>query len=273
MANLSRSSSRRSSGNGQVDAIGNNHPILTEDLIKAAAQVFDPALVFKLTLHARGINTIRPTAMYGCINVTEIDLSFNKIDRIQGLERCTALRKLTLIGNRLKRVEGLEHLESLEVLQLQENRIERVDDLYLGTLAALPSLRALYLQNIDGTLANPVARQGGYRDAVLSRLPNLRTLDGERKPHMMGYAKAASSAVQAAAFADMDVTIEDIDIPRPAPWLEGWSWEEGAETGALLKGINANVKALRSKVDQCRMLMNAVNDELKKARKQAAVAE
>lgn len=46
--------------------------------------------------------------------------------------------------------------------------------------AALPSLRALYLQNIDGTLANPVARQGGYRDAVLSRLPDLRTLDGER---------------------------------------------------------------------------------------------
>lgn len=267
----SANSSRRGSANGQKENAGKHSPLLTENLVKAVAQVFDPALVFKLSLRERGINTIKPYSLYGCINLTEIDLSFNQLDRIQGLEQCTLLRKLSLIGNRIERVEGLEQLENLKVLQLQQNFIARIEDLNLRMLGTLPNLAALYLQNIDGLLANPVTSEPSYRHVVLSSLPNLSTFDGERKPHLTGYSKAAMLATQAAACSDSYASIDDLDLPKPTPWLVDWTWDEDMrEVGAKARHITADLKSTRSKVNQCKMLLDAVNKELGNNRKWSA---
>ena len=58
-------------------------------------------------------------ALAGCINLTELNLSDNVLQRIEGLGTLARLRKLTLTSNRIARVEGLEGLQSLEHLLLQ----------------------------------------------------------------------------------------------------------------------------------------------------------
>jgi len=273
---MSRSSSRRSSGcgsHGHSDAIGHNHPILTEELVKTAAQVFDAALVFKLNFSGRGVASIRPTALQGCVNVTEINLSDNHIDRIQGFDKCLQLRRVILENNRVSKVEGLRELQSLETLLLQGNRIETIEDLNLPLLAELPNLKSLYLQNLDFTMANGVTKLPGYRKAVLSALPNLLNLDGERKPGATGYANAAHCAMEAVAHAEMAVTIDDLNLPPYEPWLKGFSWGETdnakPQFDKVLKDINLQLKSVQGKVDQCRTLMKAVILEQQKCQKRS----
>jgi hypothetical protein len=41
-------------------------------------------------------------------------------------------------------------------------------------------LKSLYLQNLDGSMQNPAVGKESYRKTVLSSLPRLHNLDGER---------------------------------------------------------------------------------------------
>lgn len=101
--------------------------------------------------------------------------------RIEGLENTLALRRLILTSNRISALEGLSQLTRLEGLWLQDNRLTSLEALMLPQqLAPLPNLRALYLQNLDRSAANPVCRNRGYKTALLAALPNLTNLDGER---------------------------------------------------------------------------------------------
>lgn len=91
------------------------------------------------------------------------------------------LRRLALPSNRLTRVEGLAHLAQLEGLWLHGNQLASLECLGLQEqLARLPALRCLVLQDIERRQANPVCRTPGYKAALLSALPGLTNLDGER---------------------------------------------------------------------------------------------
>ena len=105
--------------------------------------------------------------------------------RIEGLEGLAQLRRLQLCSNKLTRLEPAQcftGLTRLESLALQDNRLgPGLDALGLQELgAALPGLRALYLQHLDRTGSNPVCRAEGYKPALLAALPGLCNLDGER---------------------------------------------------------------------------------------------
>lgn len=52
--------------------------------------------------------------------------------------------------------------------------------------AELSQLQSLYLQNSDGSQPNPVCSRLDYKNTVLSSLPNLKNLDGERRPLFRG---------------------------------------------------------------------------------------
>lgn len=56
-----------------------------------------------------------------------LDLSFNRISKIEGLEGLTRLVKLFLVNNKISVIENLGHLTRLEMLELGDNRI-RVSD-------------------------------------------------------------------------------------------------------------------------------------------------
>lgn len=77
--------------------------------------------------------------------------------------------------------EECKDLSPLPRSHPQDNRISDLESLCdpVG-LGPLTSLRALYLQNLDRTLPNPVCGQPRYKARVLAQLPALTNLDGER---------------------------------------------------------------------------------------------
>jgi len=58
------------------------------------------------------------------------DLSFNKIEKIEGLSALTGLLDLSLYNNNITRIEGLEALEEIESLSLGNNQIKDLDKVH-----------------------------------------------------------------------------------------------------------------------------------------------
>lgn len=93
-------------------------------------------------------------------NLTELNLSFNKIKKIQNIRQLTWLSKLDLGNNELTGIEGLETLERLQNLHLGYNQLTST-----AGLEKLYNLRSLQLQRNKLTdIAN------------LAQLKNLETL-------------------------------------------------------------------------------------------------
>uniref|UniRef100_A0A803W7Y6 Leucine rich repeat containing 46 n=1 Tax=Ficedula albicollis TaxID=59894 RepID=A0A803W7Y6_FICAL len=85
---------------------------------------------------------------------------------MENLESFPNLRFLCLAGNRIQRVENLQALPHLSALDLSHNLIQ-----VLHTEELPQSLQILDLTG------NQCTQQDGYRDLVLSALPNLLQLD------------------------------------------------------------------------------------------------
>ncbi|KAJ1459627.1 hypothetical protein M885DRAFT_478875 [Pelagophyceae sp. CCMP2097] len=98
----------------------------------------------------------------------------NKIGRMEGLHANAELRELWLQSNRLVRLGGLDSLVQLRDLHVSGNRIADFRD--LARLAKLPQLEAASFKDVHFG-ACPVSARTGYRDAVLTALPQLRALD------------------------------------------------------------------------------------------------
>ncbi|KAG2487942.1 hypothetical protein HYH03_013521 [Edaphochlamys debaryana] len=251
---------RSGSGDGAVSLTRNNSfSGLTEDLIKSATQRFDLEIVFKLTWTHKGLAKLG--GLERCTSLVELNLTGNQITRIEGLESCVALRRLVLSCNRISRVEGLGGLTKLEGLWLQGNQIPSLEALALPHLAELPALSALYLQNIDRSMANGVCRAAGYKGAVLAALAGLSNLDGERYPHSINYAELAA---EYDAFRANPTPPKEWVVPEVRAWLAGVDMElpaggAGGEAELQLKHTKI-VKAL----DECEMLTHVLREETAK---------
>ena len=57
------------------------------------------------------------------VNLTWLDLSFNQIEKIEGLSKLTKLTDLSLYDNCIKKIEGLEPLTLLKVLSFGRNKV------------------------------------------------------------------------------------------------------------------------------------------------------
>jgi len=73
-------------------------------------------------------------------SVTKLNLSNNKISKIEGMEKLPNLRKLDLSNNRIPDITGLETLIDLVELNLEYNKIRKIDN-----LEVLSSLKNLYI--------------------------------------------------------------------------------------------------------------------------------
>ena len=61
-----------------------------------------------------------------------LDLSFNNIEVIEGLERLTQLEDLTLYNNRISQLENMDALEKLHVLSIGNNKLSELDNVRVG---------------------------------------------------------------------------------------------------------------------------------------------
>jgi len=61
-----------------------------------------------------------------------LDLAFNRISEIRGLDKLTRLKKLFLSANKISKIENLDNLQELDLLELGDNRI-RVSKLDWGS--------------------------------------------------------------------------------------------------------------------------------------------
>lgn len=52
-----------------------------------------------------------------------LDLSFNRIPKVEGLQILTKLKKLFLIHNKIHKMENVGHLVHLEMLEFGSNKI------------------------------------------------------------------------------------------------------------------------------------------------------
>eukprot|EP00892_Ulva_mutabilis_P002085 jgi/Ulvmu1/11878/UM081_0036.1 len=158
---------------------------LTLECIKEATGKFAVETIFKLSLTNRGLQDM--CGMDCLANLVELDLSNNAITHVTGLDSLGNLRKLVLRCNRIRTIDGLSCTIRLEHLFLQGNQLSTVESLNLAMLSNLERLRSVYFKNIDGSEACPVCSQKEYKAAVLSALPRLTNLDGERNPHSCCY--------------------------------------------------------------------------------------
>jgi len=159
-----------------------------------------------------------------------VDLSYNRIVRIEGLDTLDELKRLNLAANEIDRIENVKLLNSLETLQLEGNNISNLDE--VQALSKLPCLRNLSLRLGDGELRNPVCEHPGYYTAVRRMLPKLQSLDGER-------------TVLADASAAEENPFDSLSLPTPTPWLKDFSFDLDAPSkGGPLEGTQEFEQAL-----------------------------
>lgn len=94
--------------------------------------------------------------VFRCKNLRDVDLSSNNIVSLNGFDgtALTQLNTLKIANNKIESFNSLDALPSLFHLYIQGNQISSTRE--LQTLAQkLPSLKSLFLRNLDGSDPNP----------------------------------------------------------------------------------------------------------------------
>lgn len=61
--------------------------------------------------------------VFSLLPVRILDISFNILRTIEGLDQLTQLKKLFLVNNKISKIENLSNLQQLQMLELGSNRI------------------------------------------------------------------------------------------------------------------------------------------------------
>ena len=121
----------------------------TGELTKA-----DYKKVTRLSLLGNQLTEV-PKGLENLTQLTNLELTFNKLTSVKGLEKLTQLTDLHLQGNQLTDVKGLEKLNKLIILSLAGNQLTDVKG-----LEKLTQLSKLFLlKNSDLTKAQIVELQ------------------------------------------------------------------------------------------------------------------
>lgn len=152
--------------------------------MEEALSVFEK--VEKLSLSTNNIERIQFLKFK---NLRILSMGRNNIKRIQGLEEVSAtLEELWLSYNQIEKLEGLSSLAKLTILLMGNNKIKSWDE--VSKLAQLPELKTVLL------LGNPCygdRGQDNYKEInaplVAKRIPQIENIDG----------KMVSAATRAAA--------------------------------------------------------------------------
>lgn len=92
-------------------------------------------------------------------NLKKLDLSFNKIAKIDNLDTLSGLRELNLSYNRIEVIENLNKLPNLKTLVLDNNKIKLLEN--------LKNLRKLEVLSITGNLIEDLYICGGVTEPMI----------------------------------------------------------------------------------------------------------
>lgn len=141
----------------------------------------------QLSLVGKDAMTIPPelAITYGP-NILRLDLSFNLLRNLDGIEGFTELRELILDGNEIDDNVAFPVMNQLHTLTMNKNKIENLDPLLDKISTCLPSLTYLSLlgntacPNELSDLEKDEEDYQRYRYFVLHKLPNLKFLDSKQ---------------------------------------------------------------------------------------------
>lgn len=102
-------------------------------------------------------------------NLSELYLSENGIEQIEGLENNTKLETLDLAKNRIKKIENVSHLKDMTEFWINDNQVG--DWKCLDNLKHNEKLETVYLER------NPIASDVQYRKKVMLTIPWLQKID------------------------------------------------------------------------------------------------
>jgi len=149
---------------------------VTEQYLKDKTQEFELESVFILSLKNEGI--FETGSVNRCINLINLDLSYNKLSSVMGLRCLVSLENLDVSCNRLSALSGMEHLLALNTLNVSGNFLNSVDCLL--PLTKLEKLKMLVLKDEDKNLTNPLYDSNNdAEECIMEMLPSVHVLNGE----------------------------------------------------------------------------------------------
>ena len=143
---------------------------INDDVIRQISRTVFLDRITYLNLYGNNIKKM-DSGFSSLIHLRVLVLSFNEIQKIEGIGELEQLERLELGFNLIKRVEGLRNLVALKSLELNNNLIYRLEDINV-LKRYVANLTDLNLQS------NAICEVKSYRYIVLRRLSNLTNLDG-----------------------------------------------------------------------------------------------
>merc|ERR1711971_448620 len=104
------------------------------------------------------------------VNLEWLDLSFNNISKIEGLDELHRLTDLCLVNNFITNIENLDNNKHLQVLSLGNNCITDID----GNILYLRQFEHLEALNLRG---NPIYEQDDFKESIFAYCASLKFLD------------------------------------------------------------------------------------------------
>lgn len=124
--------------------------------------------------------TAIPAELNDLVWLEKLELSYNQISEIKGLEKLTNLTKLSLFSNQISEIKGLEKLINLTTLYLHSNQISEIKGLdkltYLTTLS-LSSNQISEIQNLNQLAALKTLNLESNKVSKIKGLKELATLN------------------------------------------------------------------------------------------------
>lgn len=123
-----------------------------------------------LNLHGRGVRRIDAGVLELFPNLTDLLLSFNRIESLSWLPKSDTVKTLDVSFNLVQAISSLNVLPSLKHLDMSWNSLLSLEA--VSVIARdVPELESLAFEG------NPLARESRYRNTVLEKMTSLKTFD------------------------------------------------------------------------------------------------
>ncbi|MHA2298347.1 MAG: leucine-rich repeat domain-containing protein [Candidatus Hodarchaeales archaeon] len=123
--------------------------VVMEDALTEHVSFDEKGMVIGLDFCSLDLNEI-PSGLHGFPKLEILDLSTNKIKRINCLENLHSLNLLDLSNNQITKIEGLDSLNSLKTLELSNNPITIIQGLTLHKNLEVLALENCEISKIQG---------------------------------------------------------------------------------------------------------------------------
>lgn len=227
---------------------------MSEEAIRSRCHSFDLSAVFTLSLASLRLRRL-DSAIHQCTSLTHLDLSNNNFTRLGELQGgFQKLKILNLSRNAINDLSNVCVMPALEELYLQGNVIISMDQIE-SLKGKFPSLRCIYFQELNRSLANPVCQQPNYRQTILSLFPSLLILDGQRLKAQ--YAQSIHQLCEEVKMKFGSHSEENADFESAStPWIQSGEYRMMEASEEVVEAeIEPKMDELKGILKECKRLL------------------